>query len=414
MDSIHICGGCPLNGEIRVQGSKNAVLPILAAAALVDGTVTLTNCPKIADVFWMMKLLQGIGCDAAWHDGQIMVNAENITESRLPKEYVTKMRSSIIMMGALLGRTGRASIDYPGGCVIGRRPIDIHLRALSSMGAALTEEGGRLTAYAERLSGGEIEFAFPSVGATENCILAAALADGETVVRGAAREPEIQALCEFLLCAGADINALEEGRELRIRGVERLHSCTFRIPPDRIVAGTYMMGCMAAGGSIRLTDAQAGQLGAVLEVIGRMGGMLSCRENEIALTAPKRPEAIPFLRTAVYPGYPTDLQSQLLAVLALADGESVVEEAIFENRFRAVPELCRMGADIQILGNRASIWGVGALHGTYVTALELRGGAALCMAALAAKFDTYIGNRHFIDRGYEALERDIRGLGGRI
>lgn len=414
MDSIHICGGYSLDGEIWVQGSKNAVLPILAAAVLTDGITTLTHCPHIADVYCMIRLLRSIGCVVEWTDGRIVIDARQITSVSLPEEYVTRMRSSVILMGAVLGRKRRVAISYPGGCVIGKRPIDMHLAAFSRMGVQFCEHGNELTAWAERLAGSEIILPFPSVGATENAILASVLAEGESVIRGAAREPEIEALCDFLVCAGADIVKKEEGRTLKIRGVERLHSCTYRIPADRIVAGTYLLGCMAAGGRVRLRGTDAGKLTAVLDTIRQMGGECECGVQEISLTAPERPQAIPYLRTAVYPGYPTDLQSQLLSVLALADGDSVVEETIFENRFRVVPELCKMGADIHIKEKTAAVRGVRALHGSVVTAQELRGGAALCMAALAAKGDTYIRNRHFIDRGYEALEADIRSLGGRI
>lgn len=414
MGPIHICGGYPLDGETWVQGSKNAVLPILAAAVLTDGITTLTHCPHIADVHCMIRLLRSIGCIVEWTDGRVVIDARRITSESLPEEYVTRMRSSVILMGAVLGRKRRVTISYPGGCVIGKRPIDMHLTAFSHMGVQLLEHGNELTAWAERLAGSEIELSFPSVGATENAILALVLAEGESVIRGAAKEPEIEALCDFLVCAGADIVREEDGGTVRIRGVERLHSCTYQIPPDRIVTGTYLLGCMAAGGRIRLRGTDAEKLAAVLCTIRQMGGECECGAQEIILTAPERPRAIPYLRTAVYPGYPTDLQSQLLAALALADGESVVEETIFENRFRVVPELCKMGADIHIEDKKAVIKGVRALHGSTVTAQELRGGAALCMAALAAKGDTYIRNRHFIDRGYEALETDVKSLGGRI
>ena len=414
MDPIHICGGYSLDGETWVQGSKNAVLPILAAAVLTDGITTLTHCPRIADVHCMLRLLRSIGCMVEWTDGRIVIDARQITSVSLPEEYVTRMRSSVILMGAVLGRKRRVTISYPGGCVIGKRPIDMHLKAFSHMGVQLCENGNALTAWTKRLVGSEIALPFPSVGATENVILASVLAEGESVIRGAAREPEIEALCDFLVCAGADIVREEDGGTIRIRGVERLHSCTYRIPADRIVAGTYLLGCMAAGGRIRLRGTDAGALGAVLDTIRQMGGECECGAAEITLTAPERPQAVPYIRTAVYPGYPTDLQSQLLAALAVADGDSVVEETIFENRYRVVPELCKMGADIQIEEKKAVIRGVRELRGCAVTAQELRGGAALCMAALAAKGDTYIGNRHFIDRGYEALETDIRSLGGRI
>ncbi len=414
MDSIHIYGGIPLSGEVRVQGSKNAVLPILAAAVLVDGVVTLTNCPRIADVECMVRLLTSVGCHVQWENGQIRIDARGAFGDSLPAEYVTQMRCSVIMMGAVLGRNKKISINYPGGCVIGKRPIDMHLQAFARMGVSLTEKNNILTACTENLCGSDVSLPFPSVGATENTILAGVLAKGETIIRGGAMEPEIQALCQFLVRAGADIRRDEKEGTLRIRGVERLHSCTYDIPFDRIVAGTYLLGCMAAGGSIRLTGVDVSQLTAVMTVIEKMGGRWEYRNGGIGLKAPGRPGAISYLKTEVYPGYPTDLQPQLLAVLALAEGKSVVEESIFENRFRVVPQLNKMGASINIEGSCAVVQGRKDLWGACVTAQELRGGAALCIAALAAKGETYIGNRHFIDRGYEALERDIRSLGGRI
>lgn len=414
MDRIHICGGQPLCGECRIQGSKNAVLPILAATVLVDGITTLDNCPQIADVSCMLRLLKSIGCVVQRHEGQITVDARKLYSSGLPEAYVTRMRSSVILMGALLGRCRSVSIAYPGGCVIGKRPINMHLNALTQMGVHFTENENGLAAWAKELHGSEIRLGFPSVGATENIILAAVLAEGETDICGAAKEPEIAALCEFLSCAGAAIEIHDRGDGIHLRGVQSLHSCRFRIPPDRIVTGTYLLGCMAVGGQICLTDTAADELEAVLAVISQMGGSCKREASSILLQAPERPKAIGHLKTAVYPGYPTDLQSPLLAALARSEGESCIEEAIFENRFRVVPQLQKMGADIRVENNLAVVKGKMRLRGAQVRAEELRGGAALCLAALAAKGDSYITGRHYIDRGYEALERDIRSLGGRI
>jgi len=277
----------------------------------------------------------------------------------------------------------------------------------------LQEEEDCLTAVAEQLTGNRIALPFPSVGATENTILAAALAEGETLIYGGAMEPEIDALCDFLRCAGAEIEKKNDG-SLHVLGRKRLHSCHFRIPSDRIVAGTYLLAGMAAGGQIRLKGIEETHLTAVLQVVREMGGHYYTDKNCICLHAPKRPQAIAYIKTEVYPGFPTDLQSPLLATLALAEGESRLEETIFENRFRVVPELEKMGADIGISGRCAHIKGVKQLHGASVRAEELRGGAALCVAAFAAKGTTEIINRHFIDRGYENLVRDFRSLGGRI
>lgn len=414
MDLIHICGGYPLCGECRVQGSKNAVLPILAAAVLVEGAVVLENCPQIADVACMLELLMSIGCSVCQDGSRIIVDAGCITGSTLPDAYVSKMRSSVTLMGSMLGRKRKVRLSYPGGCVIGKRPIDMHLQAFSQMGMELLEDTAGVTAYAPQLHGSEITLPFPSVGATENIILAAVLAEGKTDIRGAAREPEVRSLCEFLRCVGADITFDEASACICIKGVNRLHSGSFRIPPDRIVTGTYLLGCMAAGGEICLTEAAPDELGTVLEVIGQMGGSVVCEEHTIALKAPERLAALPYLKTEVYPGYPTDLQSPLLAALTLAEGESLIEETIFEDRFRVVPQLKKMGADITVRKNLAIVQGVKGLRAARVRAEELRGGGALALAALAAEGESLIENRHFIDRGYEDLERDLKSLGGRI
>ena len=414
MDSIHIYGGNPLHGSLWVQGSKNAALPILAASVLISGQVVLEHCPEIADVQCMIRLLESIGCRVSREAENLLIDASEITKTDLPKEPVRRMRSSVILMGALLGRKRQVAIAYPGGCVIGERPIDIHLYALKQLGAEIKENGSMVSAQTKELTGNEIRLPFPSVGATENAILGAVLAKGETVITGAAREPEIAALCAFLRSAGANISSFEDECSLLVKGVEKLHSCTYRIPADRIVAGTYLLACMAAGGEIALNGICCEELDALFQTLLQMGGSLSCREQSVYLTAPERICPIPYIKTEVYPGYPTDLQSQLLAVLALADGKSIVEEAIFEDRFHVTKELVQMGARIQTDGKRAFISGVRTLHGAAVSAQELRGGAALCIAALAAQGESWIANRHFIDRGYERLEEDIRGLGGGI
>lgn len=411
VDWIRICGGYPLCGECRVQGSKNAVLPILAAAVLTEGTVILDNCPRISDADCMISLLQSVGCRVYQNGGTITIDSASVSGYALPEAYVSKMRSSVTLMGSLLGRQRKVVISHPGGCVIGKRPIDLHLQAFSQMGVILKEEGHMLTGDGEGLHGAEITLPFPSVGATENIILAAVLADGETVLKGAAKEPEITALCEFLVCIGAKICSRDDC--IRIQGVKKLRCGRFRIPPDRIAAGTYLLGCMAAGGEICLRDVKTDELTAVLSAVSKMGGICHGSDEALFLKAPERPLPIPYLKTAVYPGYPTDLQSPLLAVLALAEGESCIEEDIFENRFRVVPQLRRMGADISIRKNRVKVQGVKRLMAKKVTAKELRGGAALVLAALAAEGETLIRNRRFIDRGYEDIVRDIKSLQGR-
>lgn len=413
MDSIHIQGGMPLQGQVRIQGSKNAVLPILAATLLIPGESMLYNCPRIADVFHMITLLESLGCKAVWEGNGLRVDARGAQKSRMPREEVTGMRSSIVLLGPMLGRLGEAEMEYPGGCVIGRRPIDMHINALEKMGVQFTDREEGFFATVTRLRGTEYTLTFPSVGATENIILAAVLAEGNTVIRGAAREPEITALIEFLEAAGARISGKGTDR-LRIVGVERLRDTEYQIPADRIVAGTYLLGCLSAGGCVFLERAPVEQLGALLEIADRMGALWQAAGDGIYMQALKPMKAVPYTETKVYPGFPTDLQSPLLAALATADGESIVKESIFENRFRIVRELQKMGADMEVKDSMVKIKGVECLSGAMVEAEELRGGAALVLAGLNAQGTTVVNQCGYINRGYENICKDLRELGVRI
>lgn len=412
MNTIQISGGKPLEGEIPIQGSKNASLPVLAAALLVPGVSVIRNCPQITDTALMLKLLRDVGCRTVRKGHTVYVDASVISGTFLQGNDTARMRSSVILMGALLGRMGEITLGYPGGCVIGERPIDLHLDALRRMGAQIEEQEGRLCAQAARLGGAQIRFRMASVGATENVILAAVLAKGRTVIENAAAEPEIDALCEFLTQAGAVIG--REKNRIIVDGVTRLCPGEYRIPADRIVAGTYLLGCMAAGGDIFLKHAPAGQLEAVTGLASCMGADIRFEQDGIGIKSRGRVRPVPRLETQVYPGFPTDLQSPLLAVLATAAGDSLVEETIFENRFRIVEPLCRMGADM-ITGDRyVRIRGVAGLHGAEVTACELRGGAGLAVAGLAAQGITRISQDGYIERGYENLVGDFRALGADI
>ncbi len=413
MDSIYIYGGNFLRGETKIQGSKNAVLPILAASLLVKGTCVIKNCPRIADVCHMQNLLQELGCLVSWAGSTVTVNAFHVNDSRMNGESVTRMRSSIMLLGAVLGRLGEVAMAYPGGCVIGRRPIDIHLSALRDMGVEIGEQDQLFTAKAKKLHGTELELPFPSVGATENVILAAVTAEGTTVLKNAAKEPEIEALCGFLKEAGADIDGVGSSR-LVIKGVKALHETKYTVPSDRIVAGTYLTAALAAGGSIFLENAPAGQMKALLAVAEKMGGCVTVNGEGVGLDVIHKLNAVPYLKTEVHPGFPTDLQSPLMAALCLARGESIIEESIFENRFRIVGDLQRMGAEIKTVQNKAYINGVEKLQGTDVEAEELRGGAALVVAGLAAEGKSVVKNRHFIERGYENICKDLRNLGADI
>ena len=413
MDSIYIYGGNFLRGETKVQGSKNAVLPILAASLLVKGTCVIKNCPRIADVYHMQNLLQELGCFVTWAGNTVTVNALHVNDNRMSGESVTRMRSSVMLLGAMLGRLGEVTMAYPGGCVIGSRPIDIHLSALRNMGVEIEEQERLFTAKAKRLQGIELKLPFPSVGATENVVLAAVTAEGTTVLEHAAKEPEIEALCGFLKAAGAEIDGVGSNK-LVIHGVKELHEAKYTVPSDRIVAGTYLTAALAAGGSIFLENAPAGQLGALLAVAEEMGGCVTVNEEGVGIDVMHRLKAYPYLKTEVHPGFPTDLQSPLMAALSVAQGKSVIEENIFENRFRIVDDLQRMGAEIEVVKNKAYIDGVETLKGMHVEAEELRGGAALVVAGLAAEGRSIVRNRHFIERGYENICKDLRNLGADI
>ncbi len=305
------------------------------------------------------------------------------------------------------------TMAYPGGCVIGSRPIDIHLSALRNMGVEIEEQERLFTAKAKRLQGIELKLPFPSVGATENVVLAAVTAEGTTVLEHAAKEPEIEALCGFLKAAGAEIDGVGSNK-LVIHGVKELHEAKYTVPSDRIVAGTYLTAALAAGGSIFLENAPAGQLGALLAVAEEMGGCVTVNEEGVGIDVMHRLKAYPYLKTEVHPGFPTDLQSPLMAALSVAQGKSVIEENIFENRFRIVDDLQRMGAEIEVVKNKAYIDGVETLKGMHVEAEELRGGAALVVAGLAAEGRSIVRNRHFIERGYENICKDLRNLGADI
>lgn len=428
-NSIKMEGGSPLCGSVRIQGSKNATLPIMAACLLISGKCTLRGCPDITDVAYMGRLLESTGAEVETQAGRdftgtdISINANVISGCRLPSRYVKAMRSSVILMGALLGRVGEAYVDYPGGCVIGERPIDWHLSGLEKLGAQIWIEENRIHAYADELIGAQITLPFPSVGATQNIILAAVTAKGTTVIKNAAREPEVTVLCDFLNRAGADITLAEsfwtEGR-LIIRGtpLSRLHAVEFDMIPDRIVAGTYMFAAMAAGGDINLENVPIEQLYSVCAIITKMGGSVTydSEKRMLGVSAPEKGglKNISFIKTDIYPGFPTDLQSPLMAAAAVAKGVLIINESIFSSRFKIAEELKRMGADISIDGDTAVIKGVAALTGRNVIAHELRGGAALVIAGLAASGITTVSDISYINRGYQDIAGDLRCLGAKI
>lgn len=413
MRYIQIRGGAPLRGEVAVQGSKNAALPIMAACVLVHGVTVLQNCPAISDVSCMCRLLRSIGVGVERCGDVLTLDASRITSCRLPEEDVVRMRSSVILTGAMLGRCGEIHLHSPGGCVIGDRPIDWHIQALQKLGAEFEEEGCLVTARSRGLCGSRIVLPFPSVGATENVILAAVLAGGTTELWGCAMEPEIMALCAFLNGAGARIAVAGPGH-IRIVGVKDLRESVYCVEPDRIVAGTYLIGVLAAGGCVFLRGAPAGQMEAVTALAGRMGARLTRTGEGLWVERTGRLCAPDYVETGVYPAFPTDLQSPLLVPLCQAEGRSCVAERIFNGRLAAAEELNRLGASIRVEGRCARMEGGSRLHGGTVTAGELRGGAALVLAGLCASGTTEVHDRGFIGRGYADIVRDLKCLGADI
>ncbi|RKJ18854.1 UDP-N-acetylglucosamine 1-carboxyvinyltransferase [bacterium D16-50] len=413
MDSIRIQGGIALQGKVRIQGSKNASLPILAATLLVGERSFIRNCPRIADVHSMVSLLKSLGCSVCWQETGIAIDSSKVRRGEMPEDAVTGMRSSLCLLGALIGRCSEVVMEHPGGCVIGERPIDLHLYALGQMGVEFAEESGRLRAEASRLHGAYIRLPFPSVGATENVILAGVMAEGDTVLEGAALEPEILTLCRFLENCGACIEGVGTGR-LVIRGGRRLYGTDFTVPADRIVAGTYLFGCMGAGGCVLLEQAPIEEMYAVMDLAVQMGGKVYTSPEGICVQAPVRPDPVR-VSTKPYPGFPTDLQSVVLAVETVGRGCSYIEEGIFENRFRILGDLCKMGAQLRQRDSRnVTVRGVASLHGACVEAKELRGGAALVVAGLMAQGETFVRGCAYIYRGYENICRDFRELGARV
>lgn len=413
METIHIQGGIPLQGKVRIQGSKNAALPILAACLLMEDVSFLRNCPRIADVEAMIELLQCLGCSMHWRREGLEVNTRQFNCGALPEKAVRGMRSSVFLWGALLGRCGEFSLEYPGGCVIGNRPVDMHIWALEQLGARFQQEESRLYAYAPHLSGAYIRLPISSVGVTENIILAALSAQGDTYVEGAAKEPEIIALCDFLNRCGAWIEGA--GTEhLHVVGGRRLYGTEYTIPADRIVAGTYLFATIGTGGRVLLEQAPVKHMGETIRVAEDMGAALYLTSEGIYVQGPSRPRSIR-LETAPYPGFPTDLQSIVLAVETVGEGRSKITERIFENRFRIVPQLQKMGANIEVEDSIcAHVCGVNALKGAHLHGEELRGGAALVIAGLMADGESRVEGVSYIMRGYENICRDFKELGARV
>ncbi|MDR3505457.1 MAG: UDP-N-acetylglucosamine 1-carboxyvinyltransferase [Acidocella sp.] len=412
MDSIRITGGVPLTGTIAISGAKNAALPLMTCGLLTDDTLTLTNAARLADLQTMAELLRQHGISVEWTGRNIALGGR-ITNTEAPYDIVRKMRASILVLGPLLARCREARVSLPGGCAIGTRPVDLHLKGLEAMGAKIKLDGGYVDAAAPQgLKGATIVFPFVSVGATENLLMAAALADGVTTLKNAAREPEISDLANCLTAMGAKIQGIGTDT-LVIEGVKSLHGAEHAILPDRIETGTYACAAAITGGNLFLENARAADLGAVLTSLREAGIVVTEEANGFRVARANGLHGVDVM-TEPFPGFPTDMQAQFMALMAVADGASMITETIFENRFMHVPELNRMGAKINVHGSSAIIRGVKQLSGAPVMATDLRASFSLVLAGLAAQGETTISRVYHLDRGYEAVEQKLAACGARI
>jgi UDP-N-acetylglucosamine 1-carboxyvinyltransferase len=418
MDRIAIEGGARLEGEIPISGAKNSAIKLMAASLLTDEPLRLTNMPRLADTRFLGKLLRRLGVEVVEKDGpegsETVLHGAEIVSAFAPYDLVRQMRASFNVLGPLIARTGHAKVSLPGGCSIGARPVDLHLKALEALGARIDLHEGYVYAQAPRgLTGAEIEFPFVSVGATEHALLAAVLAQGTTTLKNSACEPEIGDLARCLNAMGADISGIDTD-ELVIKGVSRLHGTTWSVIPDRIETGTFAFAAAMAGGEVRLTRTRASFLDAVSAKLEEAGATVTPTNDGVEIKRNgSRLKAVD-LSTAVYPGFATDLQAQFMALMTLADGESVIRETIFENRFMHVPELVRLGADITVHGGEARVKGVDHLVGAQVMATDLRASVSLVIAGLAAKGETVVNRVYHLDRGFERLEEKLGACGARV
>jgi UDP-N-acetylglucosamine 1-carboxyvinyltransferase len=422
MQKIVVEGGVPLRGEVQISGAKNAVLPILCATLLADEPVSISNVPHLHDVVTTAKLLAGLGAGITIDQGTIgkgsesgiVVDPRSVNSHVAPYELVKTMRASVLVLGPLLAKHGAAEVSLPGGCAIGSRPVDQHLKGMQALGAHVSVDHGFIKAHTDgRLKGGRVVFDMASVGATENVLMAACLAQGTSVIENAAMEPEIVDLAECLIALGADIEGAGSGRII-VRGVERLHGGTHAVLPDRIETGTFLIAAAMTGGHVTVRRARADTLDAVLDKLREAGAELDCSDDRITLDMRgRRPKAVN-LTTAPHPAFPTDMQAQFMAMNCIATGVGVINETIFENRFMHVQELQRLGADIRVEGHTAIVRGVSQLSGAPVMATDLRASASLILAGLVADGETTIDRIYHLDRGYENIEAKLSALGARI
>jgi UDP-N-acetylglucosamine 1-carboxyvinyltransferase len=422
MQKIVVTGGVPLEGEVQISGAKNAVLPILCATLLADGPVEIGNVPHLHDVVTTAKLLAELGAGITIDEGTLgsgdkrggmVIDPTTVHSHVAPYELVRTMRASVLVLGPLLAKYGAAEVSLPGGCAIGSRPVDLHIKGLQALGAEISVENGYIKAQAKRLRGGRVVFDMVSVGATENVLMAAALAEGTSVLENAAMEPEIVDLADCLIALGADIEGAGSNR-IVVRGVERLHGGRHDVLPDRIETGTFLVAAAMTGGRVTARRARPETLDAVLDKLTEAGAQISIDGDRITLDMRgRRPKAVN-LTTAPHPAFPTDMQAQFMAMNCIADGVGVINETIFENRFMHVQELLRLGADIRVEGHTAIVRGTKRLGGAQVMATDLRASASLILAGLVADGDTTIDRIYHLDRGYENIEEKLSGLGAKI
>ena len=413
MAKLIINGGARLEGELRIQGAKNAALPVFAAALLTEEPVYIYNWPAISDVYNMLSILEHIGAHVAYEKDRLIIDTRRAYRWEMPDRLAKEIRSSIFMMGPILARFRMARFTYPGGCEIGSRPIDLHLRGLKNLGVNVTEAGGHIMCEGRRLKGGEVHLDYPSVGATENLMMAATLAPGETVIRNAAREPEIVELQSVLCEMGACVSGAGSSN-IRIEGRTRLNGFSYTCIPDRIVAGTFMVAAVVTGGKVTLQSVIPEHLYAIAAKLREAGAEIKMYADAVTVTGPEQPGEMHLIETGPYPGFPTDMQAQMCVAASIARGTSIIVESVFDNRFKHITELLRMGASIVIKNNVAVIKGVDHLHGAEVKSTDLRGGAALVLAGLCAQGTTIVDQAQIIDRGYETLESELTILGADI
>lgn len=411
MEKFIVTGEVQLKGSVPVSGAKNATLPIMAATLLSKGLSVLHDVPELRDITMMKNIMSLLGASIVREGHTLVIDTASVVRTDIPESLMREMRASVFLMGPLLGRFRKVRLSYPGGCAIGPRPINLHIKALVKLGAHIKESSGYIDAEAKELVGSEITFDFPSVGATENAIMAAVLAEGTTVIRNAAREPEVVDLQNFLNSMGARVGG--SGTDtIFIQGVKKLHSTEYQIMPDRIEAGTLLIAAAMTGGDIVLENVNYACLFSVIDKLQEIGAQIECRGSEIRIKAGDLRGVD--IKTLPYPGFPTDLQAPMLSLLTIAKGTSIISETIFENRFKHVDELTRMGAKIKVDGRTAVIRGVDCLSGTAVSAPDLRAGSALVLAGLVASGTTVIDQVYHIDRGYERLEEKLKSLGAVI